>query len=562
MTVLQSVPRFRKAGPAMAAALGLALLPGLLAQKSMYDPPVALPGGLNPRPYLMSIIRTQGVANVTWAGIHGPYQLLQKTNLSDTAWQAVGGPTTNTSAQVALQDGNAFLAVTGGDDNYVGVQFCRVCHKTTAAHWTNTIHATALQALKDIHQDTNPACIGCHTVGYGFDGGYKDQTSTAFLANVQCENCHGPGGRHISDFEDPSLRPIVSISAAICGGCHTDSHHPTYDEWKDSKHAEVTEDVAGGFTNADGTPNNGRMMQCGVCHSGAVRVALINQAESGSPQPTLPTAADAAKFGITCAVCHDAHSQGQGPGGEVEQTRYPTYSLDNYSYASSSDLGSFVPQYNPNIQVCAQCHNMRGAKWTDTSRPPHHSPQYNMLIGQGGYDLGVSKITTHGLETEDQCASCHVYAYEVANPTDEDPNYKGHTFLPAYEACVDCHGSAEGAQAFAEATKTNIVNRINDVVGLLNSWATNKAPAALKDKYGVLSWEYNVAGVLGNPTGDSAIKGPTSAEQANVPDAIKQARMNLYLVEHDGSFGVHNGDYAKWLISVAKTNVLTELAKP
>ena len=42
-----------------------------------------------------------------------------------------------------------------------------------------------------------------------------------------------------------------------------------------------------------------------------------------------------------------------------------------------------------------------------------------------------------------------------------------------------------------------------------------------------------------NPTNNPSLRGPTSAEQAAVPDAIKQARFNLYLVQHDASFGVH-----------------------
>src|SRR5205085_8527530 len=64
---------------------------------------------------------------------------------------------------------------------------------------------------------------------------------------------------------------------------------------------------------------------------------------------------------------------------------------------------TFASLYDPNIQVCGQCHNTRGARWdgrafglvtngttiavglttnvTGFSRPPHHSPQYNVLIG-------------------------------------------------------------------------------------------------------------------------------------------------------------------------------------
>jgi hypothetical protein len=44
-----------------------------------------------------------------------------------------------------------------------------------------------------------------------------------------------------------------------------------------------------------------------------------------------------------------------------------------------------------------------------------------------------------------------------------------------------------------------------------------------------------------------------------VPDKIKKARFNLYLVEHDASKGVHNKDYTRFLLNDAKTNVQSAL---
>jgi hypothetical protein len=40
-----------------------------------------------------------------------------------------------------------------------------------------------------------------------------------------------------------------------------------------------------------------------------------------------------------------------------------------------------------------------------------------------------------------------------------------------------------------------------------------------------------------------------------VPDTIQQARFNLYLAFHDGSLGVHNGDYVRRLLNLARSNV-------
>ena len=52
------------------------------------------------------------------------------------------------------------------------------------------------------------------------------------------------------------------------------------------------------------------------------------------------------------------------------------------------------------------------------------------------------------------------------------------------------------------------------------------------------AWEYTMPGAL-SPGGP----GPNAAEQTLIPDNIKKARFNLYLVLYDGSFGVHNPDY-------------------
>ena len=95
---------------------------------------------------------------------------------------------------------------------------------------------------------------------------------------------------------------------------------------------------------------------------------------------------------------------------------------------------------------------------------------------------------------------------------------------------------------------------IGEVKGLLDQWALTKAPDALRQKYGALAWEFTNLGQLSTPT--AAVKtGPTTAEQASIPDTIKQARYNLYLIEHDASYGVHNRQYSRFLLNVARDKV-------
>ena len=55
---------------------------------------------------------------------------------------------------------------------------------------------------------------------------------------------------------------------------------------------------------------------------------------------------------------------------------------------------------------------------TDTVYPPHHSPQYNMLLGTvGAIDTGVppNQPGTHAF-LEQQCVTCHMQTSAYVSP--------------------------------------------------------------------------------------------------------------------------------------------------
>jgi hypothetical protein len=186
-----------------------------------------------------------------------------------------------------------------------------------------------------------------------------------------------------------------------------------------------------------------------------------------------------------------------------------------------------------------------------------------MLIGQGAYDLGQGTIMAHGSDIQTQCIYCHSASLPAqAQYGQSSTNFSGHTYQISFDACALCHITSHAAENAMTNTQNEIKLNIADVKGLLDQWATYKAPSDLQAKYGSLAWEYSTPGPLSNPTNNPALVGPTSAEQSHVPDAIKQARLNLYLVQNDGSFGVHNGQYARYLLDVATTNINAELNRP
>lgn len=544
---------------ALAFAVALALAGPLRAADppNMVKPGGTTPGGLGIQPVVTSIASSGDLVTVKWFGLQGPYQLQGKASTEATQWVDIGTPTFGQEATFPKQGDLAVFRVNGAPPNYIGASACLECHPKVHGTWQNTGHARALDTLKAIGQQNNSQCLLCHTVGYGTPTGFQSEAATPQLAGVQCENCHGAALNHIALIEDVSVRPKVTPASEACGGCHNGFHHPTYDEWKTSGHAVMDADVAESIL----AQGESRMLACGPCHSGAVRLALLRQLDR--PTAPLPSREDAAYFPVTCAVCHEPHDQT----GHAAQLRNPTFSTNHFSYSTSTNT-SFAKQYDPSVQVCGQCHNMRGARWQDTSRPPHHSPQYNLLIGQGAYDLGAPLIATHGAKIQQQCAHCHTHPHEAETPSPTNPNYTGHSFEVHFEGCTSsdpttaCHGSAEDAEAQMGYTRNGLERLIGEVKGLLDQWATTKAPPALSAKYGPLAWEYTNPGQLSNPSGSSDLRGPTTAEQEAVPDAIKQARFNLYLVEHDASYGSHNARYARRLLGIAKTNVVTAIGSP
>lgn len=502
---------------------------------------ITVPGGMPGLPVMTGIERTTtNGAKVTWDGPSGYYQLYQQLGLTSSTWQKVGGPNLNRTAEVATLHSNAFFRVSGPTPQYAGSQACLECHESVHAVEAQTRHAQALEALKRAHQDNNASCLPCHTVGYGLPSGFISETATPQLAGVQCENCHGPAANHAANPGDLTTRPRVDIAGQVCGGCHTGSHQPTYEEWKSSGHFAVVEDM--------NLPS--RINSCGRCHSGTARLALVNGLNPST------TVTNDANVGITCVVCHDPHQNHVWTNvltGVVatNQLRYPVASTNYYSLSTSAP---FTNRYD--INVCAQCHNDRGASWTSTSRPPHHSPQYNMLLGTVGVRADGSTGATnaepasHAMLIEKQCVGCHMPTQEYQS--EAHPAVTGHAFkIVSYASCLACHPLPE---MLVDFTAFVITNRIQQVKADLDLWATTKAPLDLRTKYGPLAWEYTTPGQLSKGTA-----GPTTAEQVQIPDSIKQARFNLYVVAYDGSFGAHNALYTTTLLDTAQNWVRQEL---
>jgi len=142
---------------------------------------------------------------------------------------------TDTAAAPTV-DGNlgtvAFHSLNEQDPGYVGGRSgCRTCHLREYRAWDRTPHANALEALPEESRE-DPACLKCHTTGYGTDSGFTSVADTPALAGVGCESCHGPGSVYrdedIMKSQDAAVAAGLHIpTEATCLGCHNDES-PTF----------------------------------------------------------------------------------------------------------------------------------------------------------------------------------------------------------------------------------------------------------------------------------------------------------------------------------------------
>ena len=134
------------------------------------------------------------------------------------------------------------------DAKYVGVEKCKNCHAAAAKGdpytvWTKEKHSQAYQVLasaeakkagaakKVDNPQQSAECLRCHVTGYEAPATQKHKKFDPTLG-VQCESCHGPGGKHVearlaAEEADPAKvqqigkdEIIHEPTVATCRKCH------------------------------------------------------------------------------------------------------------------------------------------------------------------------------------------------------------------------------------------------------------------------------------------------------------------------------------------------------
>lgn len=157
---------------------------------------------------------------------------------------------------------------------FLGAAKCGECHTKAFEIWQKTPHAHAFESLDPVNQrkgherlngvarSFDAECLSCHVTGWDpkeyvrFRSGFvntefaPDEDSKllqSLLAGNQCENCHGPGSRHVELVEagntDAAAKEMrVSLETAekvTCVSCHDVDNSPKFDfktYWDEVKH--------------------------------------------------------------------------------------------------------------------------------------------------------------------------------------------------------------------------------------------------------------------------------------------------------------------------------------
>ena len=491
---------------------------------------------------------------------------------------------------------------------------CTACHNGTVAGdqftpWAQTGHAEIFTDSLNTSDHYAEHCFACHTVGFdlevdngGMDDaeGYADfleaglinhpgdnwttvladYPEMAQLANVQCENCHGPhnGGAHTT------ADPRYSISSTVCGVCHGEPlRHGRYQQWQLSGHA-----------NYELAIEESSRGSCARCHTGNGFLAwlpiLLDDDPATDPLADVEVTWTADQtHPMTCTVCHDPHSIGTVSGSEGDATV-------RISGNTPLLIAGYTVYGAGGGAICMTCHNSRRglrneatfAATTaqgDAARAPHGSAQTDVLMGENAYLVEVGVRGSHSLVT-DSCVNCHMRQTPPPELLSYQSGGTNHTFFAGDDICVTCHDEieAESIKIAYEATSERLLGLVEDaLLTLLEELLADGNTIDLDGQRTIASAE-EIAGLeFGEFHGRQAIAvtftdgvsvelvavdsilvldgdGAEIGHLYDLADArLVKAGWNWALAYNDGSSAIHNPPFVFGLLDAA-IDALAELA--
>jgi hypothetical protein len=476
--------------------------------------------------------------------------------------------TTGVSGGTNIAPTTTNIAITVTAGTYLGALTCALCHSggllapNIYSTWTNTPHATfftrAIDGLVSSHY--SKSCISCHTVGYdtnsfAVNGGFDDiasQLGWTFptvltngnwasmpsqlqnLANIQCENCHGPGSQHAYSLGNTNYI-TVNYGAGACSQCHDSLPGYYYSaEWDNSLHAVSTRTPSGSASR----------MACVRCHTA---MGFVNYMANLGSTTAYVTNTD--YEAITCQACHNPHDASN-----PHQLRAGTnFTLSNGTVVNNAGAGGF----------CFNCHNSRNGSVTNSIAKyplgqttwnggsafgPHDSPQADMLEGVNAVTYGKAiPSSPHANVVSNTCVGCHMQPIASTDPAFTLAG--GHSTKMSYinslganvdvtYVCTQCHGAITNFDfPVADYAGVGVIYGVQTEVQLL----LNQLSTLLPYTNYVASGNYVPAGFVQT----------SISTQTNWPTKYLNAAYNWQFVNNDGSLGIHNMAYTVGLLKAS-----------
>lgn len=458
--------------------------------------------------------------------------------------------------------------------SYVGVNTCALCHSgglvapNMIAPWSGTLHANIFTRGINGKEGANYSAdlFAYHTAGYdpntnAVNGGFDDvanqlgwtlpilletnnwnsvPAALKNLANVQCENCHGPGSEHAFSLGDTNL---ISKSYIVgnCAQCHDSKKSGgdefiKYNEWSNSRHARATR-----------TPSGPTRFNCVRCHTAPGFKNFIQHEGS-----TTPYATNTVYEAITCAACHDPHDASN----QHQLRAANTYTLPEGTTVSHVGSGA----------LCMTCHHSRNGEvnqnisnyqqgkptWANgSSFGVHDSTAGDMIEGVNAYTYGKTIPSgSHNKVITDVCVGCHMQPVAESHPAFGKAG--GHTFsmtyrvieggvtntVPLVDVCVKCHG---------QITEFDFARKDYDGDGVISGVQTEVK--SLLDRLSTML-PNSTFRADGNYVADGLVK-PSVTVRTNWPTKFLRAAWNWQFVNVEGSMGVHNAPYAVGILKAS-----------
>jgi hypothetical protein len=485
---------------------------------------------------------------------------------------------------------------------------CFNCHDTFVDDefepWAESGHAEIFTNNLNTSGYYNPGCFSCHSVGYDPDvdnGGFDDAADygaflgsgllgnpgdnwtamlamypeSARLANIQCENCHGPqNDNDAHGLLGPAGEPRVSLSSDVCATCHGEPlRHARFQQWQLSRHANYELAVAEGDSGS-----------CSRCHTANGFMAWL-PALMGEGDPSASVTVTWTPDEVhpqTCATCHDPHDVGTSSGSDPDsKVRFMGITPPLESGFTAYGVGSGA--------ICMTCHNSRRGERNDSTfgdfygtseaaRSPHGPTQTDLIMGENGYLVTVGVRGNHSF-VADTCVTCHM---ERTDPPDLLAYNLGgfnHTFFASQDVCADCHGTGFEAAAVQDGvmqTMDLLQDLVEDeLIAYIDEQIQLGYVIDLNGETQITNAAHIIDLVFGEYRGRHSMTvtkldgtfGPYRMNDIDIvqpddpnppiligafydfadPDLIKSG-WNWLMVHNDGSYGVHNPTYSYLLL--------------